>query len=497
MKLLLVDDEFYTREGLRDSIDWESFGITEIMEAENGREALEISKWYCPDIVLTDIRMPQIDGVTFAEHLVMLCPDCRILFLTAYMDTAYMQKAIQLSAVDYIEKPVVLQEVEKSVKKAAESVRKQNRQKHIIENNQKLQRQKLANLLRYRNRDLKIAEQMCRELEIPLKGKFSCVICQSLCKEEEAQTDRTEQIGVFWNVRYYKNAVCFVENGQYIIMLVLSRKNRQQLMKNVEELLAESEPAIAGIGFEVDCIGELYKSYQSATLALERYFYHPQEKIYFFQKESGRIKNIDAGIYVRLNNLLWQHSEQLLPYIDEIFEQFQSTEALKKEHIRIFAGTFAKKLSGEYGDNDFSQCNTLGEVKSLLKHIVSSYLEHQGFVSQYPPLIRDIVHYVHMHYADINLSLQEIADEFHLSKSYLGWIFKRETGVTLRKYIENCRIDMAKEKLLSERWQKMEKIAVLCGFSNANYFSRVFKETVGMTPNQYRKKNCGKETAGV
>ena len=92
MKILIADDEDYTREGLMEEIAWEEFGIDEIMQAVNGEEALKIVKWFRPDIVLSDIRMPKMDGIAFAEEMVRLIPASKLIFMSGYMETDYLKK---------------------------------------------------------------------------------------------------------------------------------------------------------------------------------------------------------------------------------------------------------------------------------------------------------------------------------------------------------------------------------------------------------------------
>ena len=101
-KILIADDEDYTREGLIDAVDWDKFGIDEIMQAVNGAEAARIAQWFQPDIVISDIRMPQMDGIELAERLLRINPDRRVIFISGYMEIEYLKSAIQLAAVDYI-----------------------------------------------------------------------------------------------------------------------------------------------------------------------------------------------------------------------------------------------------------------------------------------------------------------------------------------------------------------------------------------------------------
>ena len=160
MKILVADDEDYTREGLIESICWESYGIDEIMQAVNGAEALKIAKWFHPDIVLTDIRMPKMDGIAFATQLMKENPDSRIIFMSGYMEIEYLKSAIRLSAVDYIEKPIDLSVVETALRKAADEIREKKRSKEATQASREVQQQKLFRLLTSKEPDKKTVEKL-------------------------------------------------------------------------------------------------------------------------------------------------------------------------------------------------------------------------------------------------------------------------------------------------------------------------------------------------
>lgn len=125
MKLLIVDDDVYTREGLAENIPWELYGIEEVMQAENGKEALHTVSWYLPDLIITDIRMPQKNGIDFCKEAIRLVPECKIIFITGYMQTKYLKDAIDLSAVAFIEKPIQPEAVLEALEKAVEKIRRQ------------------------------------------------------------------------------------------------------------------------------------------------------------------------------------------------------------------------------------------------------------------------------------------------------------------------------------------------------------------------------------
>ena len=118
MKLLIVDDETLTREGLLSSISWADFGINEIFQAGDGLDALEIAKREKPDIILCDVRMPRLDGIQMAERLEKVLPDVSVIFMSGYSDKEYLKAAIKLKAVRYVEKPLNPLEIEDALSEA-------------------------------------------------------------------------------------------------------------------------------------------------------------------------------------------------------------------------------------------------------------------------------------------------------------------------------------------------------------------------------------------
>ena len=131
MKVLLVEDEVLTREGLLMSIPWEELGIREIFTAEDGEEGLKTAGVHEPDIVMTDVRMPRMDGITMAFEIRKKNKKCRFIFISGYCDKDYLKSAIHLSAVNYIEKPIEIEEVVAALKQAMKQITEQRRQEEI------------------------------------------------------------------------------------------------------------------------------------------------------------------------------------------------------------------------------------------------------------------------------------------------------------------------------------------------------------------------------
>ena len=172
MKLLIVDDDVYTREGLAENIPWELYGIEEVMQAENGKEALHTVSWYLPDLIITDIRMPQKNGIDFCKEAIRLVPECKIIFITGYMQTKYLKDAIDLSAVAFIEKPIQPEAVLEALEKAVGKIRRQQETVQLQKENISYQKTRFLHLLQQKN----IAEELLEEI---------CQNCGFVCARDE------------------------------------------------------------------------------------------------------------------------------------------------------------------------------------------------------------------------------------------------------------------------------------------------------------------------
>ena len=157
MRLLIVDDEPYTREGLKEEIDWKKLGIDEILDADDGETARNMLEWFQPDLVITDIRMPNMDGISFAENFKEKCPESQLIFMSGYMEIEYLKKALKLSAVDFIEKPLDMDEVVEAARKALNAIQEKRQEKIDREKDQvqtrEAKEERLVNYLKIRKTD--------------------------------------------------------------------------------------------------------------------------------------------------------------------------------------------------------------------------------------------------------------------------------------------------------------------------------------------------------
>lgn len=525
MKILIADDEDYTREGLIEAVDWEQFGIDEIMQAVNGAEAARIAQWFLPDIVITDIRMPQMDGIEFAKRLLERNPDCRIIFISGYMEIEYLKSAIQLAAVDYIEKPVDLQAMDRAVARAAEEIRRIHQGKAAVAEHKELQQQKLFRLLTDKEVDERTLEKLFQETGALAKG--GCFQCAAAilrhvpdsgigCEETRNQSENAAGMvkDIIGQLRAMIQEAGFgvvfndnLERQQYEFVISYPEKEQYRLMPLYQNMLDKMPRLCIGIGVEAQNWRNVYNSYKTADMAINCAFYQDEKRLFVIDETITRKAFINPSIYGEFLQVMSGSVFQLDQWCRELFEQLSTYKYYRKEQVYTLLASFLNALYQRYpylydalpaigSEEEISVyvmgLGTLSEIRELFVQILDFMKEHQQEQSGYSRIVWGVQDYIEKHYQEESLSMAEIAGELHLSPAYLNVLFKQEMKVTLKQYLGNYRLEKAK-RMLEQGYDKVTEIAKNCGFASANYFAKVFKEATDMTPMEYRRQTGGEE----
>lgn len=493
MKLLIVDDEEYTREGLRDSFDWKGLGIREVMLARDGKAALSISRWFQPDIVITDIKMPRMDGLAFARELTGFLPQCKLLFISGYVEVDYFKRALQLSAVDYVLKPIDKQQMMDAVKRAISSIEEVRSVHRIKEDNLEMKRNRLIHLLLNEQPDLVWCERLCREVGFQPQGNFICVLITQLGMHWYNQNlfDAVEKLCKAMRVPCLMD---YLQGSRYVA--ILREPDMAALRRRLQELVQE-ENVLIGVGTMEKGLRRVWESYQRAKQAQGMYYFQPDMRYVEPEMLPEHRVTLDTGLQNQFLSILRETPAELSGWFAELFRQLeahpgeyrrQSIQGLFKALIQAIAVEYPHLLAGVNGvdhvedvDAMVEAMETWKDLRCSVEKILDAFEKERSKRSQYSRIVQQLRKYVEEHYHDSDLTIQDMADSFHMSTTYLGILFKRETGQTLKQYINICRMNKAK-KLLSEGHEKIGDIAIMCGFANANYFAHSFKESEGVTP---------------
>ncbi len=511
MKVLIADDEDYTREGLIETVCWEKFGVDEIMQAVNGAEAVKIAQWFRPDIVISDIRMPQVNGLEFAERVTKMNPDSRIIFISGYMEIEYLKSAIRLDAVDYIEKPIDLQALKKAVEKAADEVRRIHRGREEARERKELQQQKLFRLLTAKEPDERTLDKLFAETKaLGKEGCFQCVAAMFRAEQKDgvqpAPAEGMAKLEQLLAGSGFRTISCWKEEKQQCEFVIsYQEKEQYRLMPLYQRILEQMPRLCLGVGIEAQSYRNVYNSYRTADVALNRAFYHTDRRLFVIDTMITQKNFINPGIYGEFLQVMSGPPAQMTKWCRGLFERLYQHQDYRKEQVCTLLISFLNAMYQKY-PYLYELCpsirreeeiaayvmgmRSLLEIESLFGSVLDCIGERQQEQAGYSRVVCGVLEYIEKHYGEESLSITQIADQLHLSSAYLNVLFRQEMKQTLKQYLSNYRLEKAR-RMLEQDFDKITEIAEKCGYANSNYFAKVFREAEGMTPLEYRKQKGG------
>lgn len=517
MKLLIVDDEVLTRNGLITSIDWEKFGINEIYEADDGVNGLKKAKEVEPDIVICDMRMPRMDGVEMMENIEKFLPNVTSVFMSGYTDRRYLKSAIALRAVNYIDKPIQKKEMEEAIKQAVEEQSRVRARANLDASERHQIASRLAYELTLPYQGNKEEVDSCFEKYTERYGpcKFDYVTTVVLrLKNPPIVLDSITDAAI--KLRTYTQnlnlRMIFTEKRvSYIIFHFFgTKKHTDAIIDNItckmSELFSDFGPMYITVGNTEEGISNACESYANAVLKLQNSFFFPVGSI--IKKDPaqdwGKYKTEDADRLVsefksalndknetatlkvvnELHKLLDNNTKYLQNHIKNLYSVMfvELFEARKRNHLSSVSNFTDKEGILDAVDNGFS----FGEMHKRLETETKSIFEDLGKSSNENATIRMIKDYIGAHYMDPALSVKTISEYISFSAPYACTVFKNATGITLNQYITDVRMKKAKQ-LLTDPRNKISDISALVGYYDGNYFGKLFKKYTDMSPSEYRE----------
>lgn len=524
-KLMIVDDEFITRKGIIKQIDFIQYNIDQIEEADDGIRALQVARDFKPDIVISDIKMPKMDGITFAYELKKLLPNCRIILMSAYTELDYYRNAIKLNAISYIEKPIDLEEMKAAIKNAVNDLMQyfefksmsSKMNKLILDNRDVLKSQLSTLLINSKTKYNELKEKTeALGYELYSSGHYITIIISQNQKGQldplELDTSRNKANQILkehlqpltcYKVWHYKaNLIIINLFAKKTHQIILTSSRLKGIFEAIYDDLQEyCKPTIA-IGNLVTSVTEVYESYQSAVITLERLFYKEGKLISIYEhepvKNTYQFKSEMLGEFTKLleNSVQTECVLFIRNLTQNIINSKNSTKNMVKEIYYQLAQIIEKftDTSVEYSKQQahliWDDIARMENIKDLEKYVIDKikhYYDTLNEQSKMNSIALRVKQLIQMHYNDVALSVDSIAMELGVSTPYLCAVFKKETDQTINKYITYYRVEKSKV-LLSDHSLKIEEIANQVGYSDSDYFSKVFKKQALCTPTEYRKK---------
>lgn len=540
IKVFLVEDEMVIRRGIKNSIDWEKEGYIFCGEASDGELAYPMIIKEKPDILITDIRMPFMDGLELCKLVKKELPNIKILILSGYDEFDYAKEAIRLGVTEYLLKPISSGKLLEALNGVSESIRREKEDKDLVRKymeemreNTEHEKQKFFEQMIAGNLSMADALETGKKYEMNLSaGMYNLLLFRFTLGEEnrksgellgeaeyaiEKLTERLEYVFEFQRG---------VEGWAFLLMA----DNEEQMSERVKELSKDLEEIMknystiayfGGIGQPVARLRELEESFREAERALAARFTMELNRIISVEDirmaqnvdtlddieitSFGEIEKTRTMLEKFLNNGAEDEIDEFVDvYINELPEENLKSVLMRQYIIMdayIVMMSFCEKIEGIEGEmqaqseelkNSMKTSQTLEEIKNYIRMLLKKIIGVRDTISgrRYSDIIEIAKDQIRKTYMSDEISLNTIAAEVGMSPSYFSSIFSKEMGKTFMEYLTEIRMDRAKELLMCSS-MKTSEIGYEVGYKDPHYFSYIFKKTQNCTPKEFRAR--GKE----
>ncbi|WP_239625727.1 response regulator [Paenibacillus sp. H1-7] len=533
IKAVIIDDDMTTIQGLTRSVKWDGYGIQVAATARNGKEGLEQIRVHRPDIILTDIFMPVMDGISMLQAVREDGNMAEVIILSGYEDFKCAQSAVKLNVNDYLSKPASLDDIERVLQETVSKIRKREAAekedkelRELLETNLQITKKQIVKgLLEPEFYHTPVFRKVSDYLKIDLSGNyFTVLLIEFFIKRE--RSFKPSDLSLFaYAVNNIVNELTQDKQGVYVadiqrnvitvIIATPSRVKKERVMVLVkqmaEEMLAHIDQYLklqvgAAIGPVTDHIADIPKSYSAAFDLLAERNNMPGRQLISAEDLMGLPKPAARRPMINYQALadavMAGQSELAEEKIIELGESLHGGTAPSVSVLREFAidivGILAlalhdhglqfedihagsnmyKELEQLYSVSDFT-----GWLRDLLLPICET-MNRRGS-QKHRKTIDFIMRYVQQHYAD-DITLDVLAEKVYLTRNYLSQIFKQETGENYNSYLTRIRMEKAKELMLGGNY-KIFEISGMVGYKNHAYFSQLFKKYSGLNPSEFNQ----------
>lgn len=492
--VLLTDDESTVLDTLSNSVHWHQFGVSTILTASDGHQALEIMSAQKIDLLITDIRMPHMDGLSLLSEVRVLYPDTHCILLTAYGEFEYARKAMQLGVENYLLKPLQIEEMEETIEKALDNIYTSRKiSKQLFKNNI---------LSRWVNGNISGEELSERAslIDVNLYLPEYCVVCLSKKQQTLSLSNFckicVERLSSFYETHYFKD-----ERKRYVFIIGGSQIILNQLLTHFTGEAAKNELShliVISVGNVVQDVNSLPESYQLACSLIDSAdLSTPDMTVLTHSEGSDQEEN---KLVQELNTMF--HLLEEVPRQNSFHELTDKLYYLLEKHssqkvMTLLTHSLSRLFSQEFPNHPEAQeqlyrrmhlfSATLDKdafTSSVVDLLEYSYLLFNYYFEQLSPIIQTAISYIHRHYAE-SISIKEFCVKNKMSTAYLGYLFKKETGLFFNNYLMQYRI-CSSIRLLLDTNQTINDIAANVGFASPSYYILCFKKQTGLSPIKYR-----------
>lgn len=531
-KVILVDDEEEVIDVIERKIHWDMLGFDVVGSANNGVKALELVEKLQPDVVITDIKMPYMDGLELSRRLNNDYQNIHIIIFTGFDEFEYAKEAVHLEIEEYMLKPINALELSDCLKRVKNSLDKEREEKLNVE--------KLAN---YFNASLPVLqtnlfvsliegrvsesdyEKFLAAYQIDMKGPLYC--CAVFHTSEHHVPDGMNPLLLSMSVeQQIKDRIAdtwkckvFTYLGNTVLIIEIASEDAMAELTDACDRFCRwayrvmGAVVTAGIGRVCDSLLNINNSYEGAREAVSyRVLYGTQRAINIAEiapkEQKAAVQYEDANMHELIKSIYLGKRDAIEGAVhDEIDKLHRSAQTMNRYKLTLMemVGTFYRFCANNFIDFDnFSGgiSNPYEKVPEMDEVTLTAWLIDTSMAigeelknarnNTSRRMVTDAQNMVVDRYMEPDLSLDTVCSELGVSNSYFSSVFKKETGKSFISYLTDYRMDHA-ANLILETNEKSYKIAEQVGYQDANYFSYVFKKRFGMSPSKYRTEHTGNQ----
>ena len=540
LKIFLAEDEVIVRETIKRMIPWEDLGFELVGEAADGEMALPLLLRQKPDLLITDIKMPFMDGLTLAKVAKKEIPGLKVVILSGYDDFNYAKQAINIGVEDYLLKPITKNALIERLTEIRSRYEHEKTQKEYYE---KFHREMQAyeknssrdffEALVSGSMDMMEIYRRSEKLGLDIVAEaYNVLIFTMNCEEDfsgqregysEWEAESLELLEEFFSEN--TSAMLFRCNIFSYGVLIKGQKetieeNTRSCVSEIQRILDRKEQKrqwFVAAGEPVERLSQIQKSYYSASRAFPQRYLYDENILYYDEMASMEKKNVteDDSTYLQkvdvnaLNPVILQKflSNGLLEETENFVKDYfyaigqEPLESLVFRNyvtlnVRFSVMSFLKEIGCDtrtleqedtedvLSESSKSLENAIAYAEKIISQAIA--LRDQNSGNKNRSILKTAVDFIDSHYMEEDMSLNKAANAANVSANHFSALFSQNMGQTFIEYLTNLRMNKAKEYLRCTSMRSSE-IAGEIGYKDAHYFSYLFKKTQGMTPSDYRK----------
>lgn len=537
-KVCIVEDEIVVREGIKNIIPWETEGFEIVGDEGDGELAYAMILKERPDIIITDIKMPFLDGLELSKLVKKALPQVKIIIISGYSDFSYAQQAIDIGVAEYILKPVTASKIMAAVKHAAASIEKERQEQQIFEHYQTIVSQQQIDKRKVFFQALvtgqltlsQIVEQ-ASDLGMTMVAGAMCVVLFQYIAKAEIFAYSGEMVACEHRMQEILEGYTFIESFDrgidgfaYIIFGEASKQVEQRVQDLCDALLGTISDTIhcfGGIGRVVNRSTDIQRSFMDANKAFSLRHFEKMNQFISYRDLDSVKQQLESPVQVSQLNL--ERLDRTLltgflgrgtlneveAFVNRYFEGLDSdamNSVLFRQYIMMDGYSaimkFLKELncptdaindSLEKMKETCEKLNDIEDCKSFYKSALEEalHLRNQRSQKSYAVIIERAKSYIKSEYANSDLTLDKVASKVNISPNYFSTLFNQETGKNFIEFLTEIRMDKAKTYLRSSN-KKITEIGSLVGYLDSHYFSYIFRKTQDCTPSEYRLQGKGR-----